>query len=127
MNEKEYFEQNSIGQPFYDPIYNDAFVAFSDKYMKDKDSFIAFSENFYDSNIPNRKTIFGKQTFITSDSSNRRLYVWRIDLSNGILWIISGTRGRGTSYEWFSETNSYNSLFDNIIDYLYDVYNMGEL
>lgn len=44
------------------------------------------------------KDSLGKQHFCTEDSSRRRLYVWKVELNNGNLWLLTA-RERGTSYE----------------------------
>lgn len=123
--EKKFFEKNSAGQPFYSFSHGQKFSKLSlDMIDKGINTYKDFSTSFFSSNIPWRKEVFGKQVFCTSDSANRRLYVWRVDLNNGVLWIITGDNGRGTSYEWYSENNHYDELYDEIIEYLLKVYNL---
>lgn len=124
--EKKFFEEHSEGQFFYSPILNGRFQDFSSKVieLKDIEIYKKFSTNFFSSSIPWRKENFGKQDFCTSDSSGRRLYVWRINLENGVLWILSGGNGRGTSYEWYSDSNTYQELYEEILKFLLDKYDL---
>lgn len=127
--EKKFFEEHSEGQVFYSPILNGQFQKFYTTVIEEasKDTYMKFSTNFFSSSLPWRKELFGKQDFCTSDSSNRRLYVWRINFVNGVLWILSGGNGRGTSYEWYSEDNKYEELYKELIEYLLNIYDLKEL
>jgi hypothetical protein len=126
--QKKFFEEYSEGQVFYSPMLNGQFQEFSVKVIeeKSKDTYTKFSTNFFSSSLPWRKEIFGKQDFCTSDSSGRRLYVWRINFVNGVLWILSGGNGRGTSYEWYSEDNKYEKLYEEILEFLLEKYELTD-
>ena len=126
--EKRFFEENSVGQVFYSYSHGGKFQMFTVKIIenKSKETYSKFSDCFYSSSIPWRKNLFGKQDFCTSDSQNRRLYVWRVNLNHGVLWILSGGNGRGTSYEWYSETNNYDELHEEIIEYLLSKYGLKD-
>lgn len=110
--EKEYFENNSSGtfmyatnymQEVYDTIINDGLETYN-----------AYSI-LMSTNIKLLKERLGRQDFCTSDSSGRRLYVWRRQLSSGSYWIITGGNGRGTSYE-IDESVDVNEVMYDIID-----------
>lgn len=121
--DKKFFEEHSVGNPLYSMSHGGLFqVLCSNLIAHDIESYERLSTSFFSDDIKGRKETLGKQTFCTSDSCNRRLYVWRIDLEHGILWILSGGNGRGTSYEWYSETDQYDNLYQEIIEYLFNLY-----
>lgn len=84
-----------------------------------------FSTKFFSADIKWRKELLGKQDFCTSDSANRRLYVWKRELQNSTIWIISGGNGRGTSYEWYSDKPLDDVLYE-ILEYLFDLYQLDK-
>jgi len=121
--EKKFFEEHSEGQPLYSMSHGGQFQALSSNLIEhDMKTYIKLSSSFFSSDINGRKEMLGKQDFCTSDSCGRRLYVWKVQLNSGILWIVSGGNGRGTSYEWYSEEDKYDDLYREILDYLFNLY-----
>lgn len=127
--EKKFFEENSEGQIFYSEGYSGVLQNLAVKVIENEsmDTYCDYSTSLFGSNIPWKKEKLGKQDFCTSDSSNRRLYGWKINLDHGVLWILSGGNGRGTSYEWYSEKDQYDELFEDSVTFLFDLYNLGHL
>lgn len=125
--EKKFFEDNSAGQPFYSMSHGGKFQELCTRIVEDSfEKYSAFTTPFFTSDIKWRKELLGKQDFCTIDSARRRLYVWKAVLNHGILWIIAGGNGRGTSYEWYSEDDSYDELFEEIIEYLFNIYGIHD-
>lgn len=93
---KVYFEKNSQGQFLY---MDHTMADWTRQFYETRESHSKFTKLLQE-NIKEFKRIFGRQNFCTSDSENRRLYVWRLPLKSGDLWLLSGGNGRGTSYEW---------------------------
>lgn len=116
--EKLFFEENA----YYDIAGHENWYKWREKKYKRKLSDVFVKKNrkgfeqihlILKENIKDFKAIFGKQDFCTSDSSNRRLYVWKQEIENGCIWLITGGNGRGTSYEV-----SEHVQWENIENYL---------
>lgn len=114
--EKTFFEDHSMGEFRYNSSY------FEDIYQKiivhSLDAYRRYSI-IHAENVTYLKDKLGKQDFCTSDSANRRLYVWKRSLPSGIYWIITGGNGRGTSYE-VDATVNLNEVMSDILD-VYDI------
>lgn len=117
--EKDYFQNNATGtftfstnyiQEVYDKIINDGLDTYKEYSL------------LMSTNIKLLKNILGRQDFCTSDSSGRRLYVWRRQLSGGSYWIITGGNGRGTTYEIDGVVDLNDVMYDII-----DVYRLKHI
>lgn len=120
--EKEFFQKNSVGQIFSGEYYSNFLKLHGSIVSKGKDCFIKFSKRFNGGTKSYYADLFGKHAFVTTDSSKRNIYVWKINLKNGTLWILNGANGRGTSYEWHSEQNKYHELYNEVIEFLFNKY-----
>lgn len=56
-------------------------------------------------------------------ASNRRLWVWKLEIKNGYIWLISDNKERGTSYEVTKdvEWEDISQFIENLIDKLLDL------
>jgi hypothetical protein len=79
----------------------------------------------YSDNREYLKATLGWQEFCSLDSGNRRLYVWKILLEGGPIWILTA-RERGTSYEILQDDMS-DSFMKEIFTYLSSLYNFKDL
>lgn len=66
-------------------------------------------------NKVNFKDIFGKQDFCLTDSESRRIWVWKISLPSGYLWISTDSNEKGTGYEG-TEDIHWSELEDFFMD-----------
>lgn len=126
--EKKYFEEHSKGEFIYQSdkvalITNNLINASQGE--PEFKPYSDYSTKFFSSDIKWRKELLGKHDFCTSDSANRRLYVWKRELQNSTIWIISGGNGRGTSYEWYSNKPLDGVIYE-IFEYLFNLYQIDK-
>lgn len=122
--EKKFFEENSEGLLIYNPqCYDYIFGNLVMKIMETKEDYLEWSNIMFGSNINERKDLYGRQSFCTSDSSNRRLYCWKIELNNGIVWILSGGNGRGTTFECYSPNQTYLEIAKEFLEFMFITHN----
>jgi len=62
---------------------------------------------------------YGKQHFCSSDSANRRLYCWKVELTECTFWVILGKTGRGTTYEFilndgYTQRDAFNAIINEL-------------
>ncbi len=117
--ELEYFEKNSKDSLLYGQGTYAICRKWLDHYAaKGYETFTTFSKAYFSADVKKRKEIFGKQQFCAMDSRGRRLYVWRKDLTNGTIWILTGGRGRGTSYEYNCDDGKEVALYIEFVYFL---------
>lgn len=110
--DKLYFEKHSCGELLHRSSF---FREFQQSQYETLEKYTKFSELFYSADVEARKQRFGTQTFCTSDSANRRIWVWRLGLPSGIIWILTGKNGRGTSYEYYTTDDKIEQLVKELI------------
>jgi len=69
------------------------------------------------------KNKLGKQDFCTSDSANRRLYVWKMDADGVPFWILTA-RERGTTYEFETTSGLLNRDADKVIKKIIELFEL---
>lgn len=103
---------------------------FIDWYMSFHGSFETYEKatNTLADNRAFFKEKFGRQDFCTSDSANRRLYVWKVDCEGVTLWLLTA-RERGTSYEYVinDDTLTKAEAANKINEYLEELFDLKDL
>jgi len=99
--------------------------AFQDWYFREHvnlERYLQASETLADNRQFLTETL-GKQDFCTSDSVNRRLYVWKREVDGVTYWILTA-RERGTSYEFETTLNNVEENAEKVIDDLIQLFNI---
>jgi hypothetical protein len=101
-------------------------IAFQDWYFgqikKGLDTYMQSSSSLSD-NREFFKNKLGKQDFCTSDSANRRLYVWKQDADGVAFWILTACE-RGTTYEFESTPDTVEQNAAKVINKLIEIFEM---
>lgn len=72
------------------------------------------------------KEKFGGYDEILKDSAKRNVYVWKVDLGNGLnLWLLTAPT-RGTSYEMEFHDSRDSKKLKKAINYIFNIFSLNK-